>query len=188
MKRPSPSLVARGIPACGGQVPKANLSPTTRTAIRVGDARLRELLASVVGQRHCATAGCARRAVEIGRRRVPSEGVRAQSVDRERGVNDPGVARSVRPRALLCEGRSRPAVSMSDEARCSRPSSGESTGEPASVGCSFRCRALGSRRRPSRPGACALGAAPCKVLRYAPTARCARGSRVSVSVLEGRRC
>jgi hypothetical protein len=29
--------------------------------------------------------------------------------------------------------------------------------------------------------ACALGAAPCKVLRYAPTARCARLARVGVA-------
>jgi hypothetical protein len=53
-----PSLVAMGIPSGGGQVPEANLSPRTRTAMRVGDACAPGLLASVVGQKHRATVGC----------------------------------------------------------------------------------------------------------------------------------
>ena len=41
--------------------------------------------------------------------------------DGKRGVNDPGVAWPVRPQTIVCGGRSRPAVSMSDEAREQRP-------------------------------------------------------------------
>jgi hypothetical protein len=68
---------------------------------------------------------------------MPSDGVRAQSVGRERGVNDPGVAWSVRPRAIVCGGRSRPAVSMSDEARMQSSASGEFTGETGIVRARF---------------------------------------------------
>jgi hypothetical protein len=65
---------------------------------------------------------------ESGRRRVPSAGKRALVADGERGVNDPGVGWPARPRAIVCGGRSRPAVSMSDEAREQPPSPGGSVG------------------------------------------------------------
>jgi hypothetical protein len=45
-------------------------------------------------------------------------------VDGKRGVNDPGAVWPVRPQAIVSGGRSRPAVSMSDEAREQPPSSG----------------------------------------------------------------
>jgi hypothetical protein len=84
----------------------------------VGDASARGLLAGVLGPQDTARQQVVQvEVVEIGRRRMPSEGVRAQSVDRERGVNDPGAAWPVRPQALLCWGSFTPHVSMSDEAR-----------------------------------------------------------------------
>jgi hypothetical protein len=71
--------------------------------------------------------------MEVGRRFVPSVRVRAEAVDRKRGVNDPGAARPVRPRPLLVGVVHAPPVSMSDEARLQSSSSGGSTGKPASV-------------------------------------------------------
>lgn len=65
--------------------------------------------------------------------------------DGKRGVNDPGVAWPVRPQAIVCGGRSRPAVSMSDEAREQPSSSGGFAGTGR---CSFGLAGCHQRGRP----------------------------------------
>ena len=160
-------------------MPEANLSPTTQTAMRVGDARLRELRPRRGGKdtvrQQVVRVESSRSDGAVCRPKAwrPVGGPRA-------GVNDPGVAWPVRPRALVCWGRSRPALPMSDEAREPPLSSGGSAGPQVQ----FRSHSMSSARmarRPSRPGGCALDASPCKVLRCAPTARYARLARVGVA-------
>jgi hypothetical protein len=180
MKPPSASWFAPGVPSGGGTSAGSELVPGTRTAMRVDNAGVRGLLAGVLGpktlrdsrlwaSRSCRSDGavCRPRACALSRW---AESGRERPRCR--------VARAAPGHRLW--GRSRPAVSMSDEARMQSSSSGESPGETGIGSSTFRSRALGARRRPSRPGACALGAAPCKVLRCAPTARGARLARDSV--------
>lgn len=129
MRPLSRSLATSGLSSKRGTSPESELVPSTRNR----HARWRRQRARTSRQRGGPTDTARQQVVRVevvasGRRRVPSAVERARMADGKRGVNDPGVAWPVRPQTIGCGGRSRPAVSMSDEAREQPPSSGGSAG------------------------------------------------------------
>jgi hypothetical protein len=141
MRPLSPSLVTSGLPLERGTSARSELVPLRAlTRMRVHSRPLRVLLA-VIDAKTLHESRCERGHAEAGRRFVPSATERARMVEGNRGVNDPGAAWPVRPQALVYGGRSRPAVSMSDEAREQPPSSG---GSSRNRQARFRSRSLWS--------------------------------------------
>ena len=81
-----------GIPPGGGQVPEANLSPALEPPCALTTPVCADFSPACWPKDTTRQQVVGVEVVQIGRRRVPSDDVRAQSVARERGVNDPGVA------------------------------------------------------------------------------------------------
>lgn len=161
-------------------MPEVNLSPSGWAGLHVGAPPV-----FLNGQRKDTTRQRVVRVdvAESGRRRVPSAGQRAVVADGKRGVNDPGVAWPVRPRAMVSGGRSRPAVSMSDEAREQAPSSGGFAGNGSH---SFSRAGCHPRGWPDRHHVLEHARSARRRARFSATLRPragARGSRLSECVL-----
>jgi hypothetical protein len=100
MKAQSPSLVAMGIPPGGDKCQNRTCPPAIEPPCALATLACENFSPASWPKDNARQQVVRVEDVEIGRRRVPSGGVRAQSVGRERGVNDPGVARPVRPAAF----------------------------------------------------------------------------------------
>jgi hypothetical protein len=129
---------------------------------------------------HAEMRTCAINHNAIGRRPAPSVRCAPRWWTRKRGVNDPGTGWRLSPHPYP-SGSFTPRVSLVGEARvwCSivRRICGPERTDRIPILHQMRSRS----RRPSRPESYALDTTPYKVLRCAPTARIARGSRVALS-------